>query len=372
MNDNDLERLLSTLDVAVEAVAICEVERDVRLVFQTSSAIEVHYVLDGTMYLTVSCSPPLVCQDGSLVIVPSGASQSLAAERNPCRDLSEAEVCSTASDGLRLYDAASGKPGGLRVLCGIITRSPSGSFGLLDGVIEPIVEHMSDSPIVKQAFAAMLNEIESPRLGSRAVIGVLMKICLVKAIQSHFDTPENRKLLIACLRAPQLQKVIAEVRAKPAAAYDVESLALISGMSRSAFAGEFLKAYGMTPMRFVTITRLHRATELLRSTSIPIKTVAGIVGFASRSHFSRAFKDTYGIDPLNFRRRAASDKRLPRPRDEFEVTADQHSGHQVPGPTVSPNRTDVSTIAAPVTPSSNVARASSRLGRQARRYPRSH
>jgi AraC family transcriptional activator of mtrCDE len=323
MNDSDIEHLLSTLDVAVEATAICEVERGVRLVVHPSSTIEVHYVLDGTLHLTVSGSPPLVCRAGSLVIVPSGASQGLAADCHPNRDLRGADRCSATGDGLQLYDAAGGKPGELRLFCGVITPGTSGSFGLLDRVIEPIVKDLSDAPIVRQAFAAMLNEIGNPCPGSRAVVGALMKICLVKAIESHLDTPENRRILLACLRAPHLQKVIAEVRAKPGAAYDVETLAAIAGMSRSAFACEFLKAYGMTPMRFVTATRLHRAAELLRSTAMPVKMVAGIVGFASRSHFSRAFRDTYGIVPLNFR--ATSELLFPIRGDELGAAVGQQA-----------------------------------------------
>jgi AraC family transcriptional activator of mtrCDE len=300
LNDDDIEHLLLTLDVAVEATAICEVECGVRLVLQPKSFIEVHYVLDGTMHLTVSGSLPLVCRAGSLVIVPPGASQSLVAVCNAERDLPAADRCSTGG-GLQFYDVAGGKPRELRLFCGAITPGTSGSFGLLDRVIEPIAKDLRDAPIVWQAFAAMLNEIGNPSVGARAVIGALMKICLVKAIQGHFETPENRRILLASLRAPHLQKVIAEVRAKPGAAYNVQTLAAIAGMSRSAFAREFLKAYEMTPMRFVTTMRLHRAAELLRSTAMPVKMIAGTVGFASRSHFSRAFRDAYGIDPLNFR-----------------------------------------------------------------------
>ena len=318
MNDDDIEQLLLTLDVAVEATAICEVERGVRLILQPKNFIEVHYVLDGIMHLTVNGARPLVYGAGSLVIVPSGASQSLAADSNPGRDLPAADRCSTGG-GLQFYDAAGGKPGDLRLFCGHVTPGTSGSFGLLDRVIEPIVKDLSDAPIVLQAFAAMLNEIGNPSVGARAVIGALMKICLVKAIQRHFDTPENRRILLASLRAPHLQKIIAEVRAKPGAAYNVGTMAAISGMSRSAFAREFLKAYEMTPMRFVTTMRLHRAAELLRSTAMPVKMIAGTVGFASRSHFSRTFKDTFGIDPLNFR----AEQLFPISRDDLGVAAEQ-------------------------------------------------
>jgi len=58
---------------------------------------------------------------------------------------------------------------------------------------------------------------------------------------------------------------------------------------------------------------------LLRSTAMPVKTVAGTVGFASRSHFSRAFRDVYGIDPLNFR--ATSELLFPIPCDELRTAS---------------------------------------------------
>ncbi len=73
-------------------------------------------------------------------------------------------------------------------------------------------------------------------------------------------------------------------------------------MSRSAFAREFRESFTMSPMEFVTKTRLHHAAELLKSSTASIKVIAASIGFASRSHFSRAFRDAYGTDPRNFRK----------------------------------------------------------------------
>ncbi|MDQ6869623.1 MAG: helix-turn-helix domain-containing protein, partial [Pseudomonadota bacterium] len=59
-------------------------------------------------------------------------------------------------------------------------------------------------------------------------------------------------------------------------------------------------------MEFAAKTRLHHAAELLRSTTISVKVIAASIGFASRSHFSRAFRDAYGADPRNFRKTVTS------------------------------------------------------------------
>jgi transcriptional regulator GlxA family with amidase domain len=40
---------------------------------------------------------------------------------------------------------------------------------------------------------------------------------------------------------------------------------------------------------------------MLRSSNLPVKAVAAAVGYASRSHFSHAFRAEFGVDPTGFR-----------------------------------------------------------------------
>ena len=74
-------------------------------------------------------------------------------------------------------------------------------------------------------------------------------------------------------------------------------------MRRSAFARDCNATLGVTPMEFVTRNRLNLARRLLVSTVRPVEAIAAEVGFSSRSHFSRVFRDHYGTDPSTFRRR---------------------------------------------------------------------
>ena len=81
-------------------------------------------------------------------------------------------------------------------------------------------------------------------------------------------------------------------------------------MSRSGFSKTFAETFGETPMDFVLRTRLHCAAKLLRISELPVKSIAASAGFASRSHFSRAFKAAYGADPSAYRasQRAADEQ----------------------------------------------------------------
>ena len=301
MSEPLLDHLLATMDVAVEAFAICEVRKGLRLVGGASAAIEVHYVLSGTMYLTVPGQPVMVCPPGSVVVVPPGVAQLIAADQEPARDVGAADNCSMTRDGLMLFDAAEGATGDLRVVCGLVMANISGSFGLLDAVTRPIVEDLSDVPLVRSGYQAMAEEIGGGALGMRALTGALMKACLVVLLRRHFARAGHDSGVLSTLRDPRLGKAITAVLDKPSLPHSVATLARCAGMSRSAFAREFSSTLTMSPMAFVAKTRLHHAAQLLKSTKLPVKVIAASIGFASRSHFSRAFSSAYGADPSTFR-----------------------------------------------------------------------
>ena len=301
-----LDHLLATMDVAVEAFAVCEVRKGLRLIGGASKAIEVHYVLSGTMYLTVPGQPVMICPPGSVVIVPPGVSQVIAADQHPARDVGAADNCRMTRDGLMLFDAAEGAPGDVRVVCGLVFANISGSFGLLDAVKRPIVEDLSDLAIVQSGYRMMIEEIGGGALGMRALTGALMKACLIIVLRRHFARAGHGSGVLGTLRDPRLGKAITAILDTPAAQHSVASLASTAGMSRSAFAREFSTTLSMSPMAFVAKTRLHHAAELLKSTKLPVKVIAASIGFASRSHFSRAFALAYGADPSRFRSGASA------------------------------------------------------------------
>lgn len=88
----------------------------------------------------------------------------------------------------------------------------------------------------------------------------------------------------------------------------MDSLAGVAIMSRSVFAERFRETFGATPMSFLHEIRLRRAAELLgHKSESSVEQVARSVGFSSRSHFSRAFKDHFGMTPATFR-----EARVPR------------------------------------------------------------
>ena len=303
MGTSTLDALLSALSVDVEAFALCEIARDVRLIFPPMDVIEVHHVLEGTLYLTIGDGEPVEAPAGAMVIVPPGRRQYLAASRNVATSRTSSDVCLPVRDGMVILDATDGGQSVLRIACGTVQPDPNGSYGPLDGLSQPVAEDLSDIPVVSAAFKAMLEEVAAPGEGAMALTSDLMKACLVVLLRRNLRSSREAGTAPALFSDARIGRAIATVLDRPSAAHSVTSLARTAGMSRSAFARDFKATLGVTPIEFVTRVRLNLARRMLASTVRPVEAIAADVGFSSRSHFSRVFSDRYGIDPSTFRRR---------------------------------------------------------------------
>jgi len=63
----------------------------------------------------------------------------------------------------------------------------------------------------------------------------------------------------------------------------------------------FKQLYGTTIFRFLIKERLRKARTLIQHSTLTIKQIIQMTGFKSKTHFSRAFKDKYGMSPTDLR-----------------------------------------------------------------------
>ncbi len=64
----------------------------------------------------------------------------------------------------------------------------------------------------------------------------------------------------------------------------------------------FNKYLSITPMKYLWRLRCQQAAVLLKGTSIPIGNIADQFGFSTQYHFSRLFKQHYGVAPSTYRK----------------------------------------------------------------------
>ncbi|MGN0333097.1 MAG: AraC family transcriptional regulator [Lachnospiraceae bacterium] len=81
----------------------------------------------------------------------------------------------------------------------------------------------------------------------------------------------------------------------------VEDIAAFCGLNRSYFGKIFHDTLEKSPQEFLINYRMTKAAELLKLTTLSIADIGNAVGYPNQLHFSRAFKNVYGMSPRNWR-----------------------------------------------------------------------
>jgi AraC-like DNA-binding protein len=294
MDDSGVNDLLEALDIRVEALAVCQIGRTYSLRCEPIDQVLVHFVLKGEGFLECEHGQfPL--STGTLIVVPKRLPKRLRGS-GPIEHVRDAEAACQICDGLVSFEASDGEAD-LLLGCAVLSTAVGGELPLFDHIKYPLVQK-SDDPALQDLFGAMLGELSRPRLGTRAFVSALMKQVIIVLLRSP---REGEAQLLLPIVNGKLAGVVAAVLQRPQDVHTVESLAAKAGMSRARFSHHFSGAYQCSPKAFVQSVRLASAARLLKASNLPVKSVAASVGFASRSHFSRAFQAKYGVDPSAFR-----------------------------------------------------------------------
>lgn len=91
-----------------------------------------------------------------------------------------------------------------------------------------------------------------------------------------------------------------------------------SSLSRRQVERLFRRELGQSPARYYLNMRLERAQLLLRTSSLSVVEIAIACGFVSASHFSKTYRETYGVTPIETRGEAARGRR--RRQDVYAET----------------------------------------------------
>lgn len=98
----------------------------------------------------------------------------------------------------------------------------------------------------------------------------------------------------------RIEKIMEDNFANPVSLQD---LAYLSGRSLSTFKREFQAIYHTSPLKWIRNRRLDRAENLLLDTKLTVTDICYSVGFENMAHFSKVFKERYGLAPSVFRNR---------------------------------------------------------------------
>jgi len=296
-----LDKLLANLSIEVDPFALCHVSAGWRLRLPPPPVPMLHFVIQGNGGVG---GPGGVRPIGAswMAIIPPGANHLLQA----AEPIEHERTIDPPPEGTPVCRLLGGAPteASLVVACGLVKVRYGSGLDLFGHLKDVLMADMSGLPQVRAAFDGILAEQAGIAPGSVAMAHALMTQCLVQFLRRVGADASLPWLDV--LDDPRLGHVIDHILEHPSDHHTVDSLAEKAAMSRSAFAERFVTAFGQPPMAFVGQVRMQHAAQLLRGDrQLPIDRVAERSGYASRSHFSAAFRKHHGVSPTEFRAGAA-------------------------------------------------------------------
>lgn len=177
---------------------------------------------------------------------------------------------------------------------------------LFDFLPMPHILDASGTELFTSAIPEMLREAAYGGPGSHAIVSCMSRRLVTSLVRDAWPNSTGIQPCSVSNKQEQLRKIVDLMKNDPAREYTLDSLAEAAGMSRTVFHRLFTETYGGSPLSLLREFRLKRAEELLTYTDMPIKSITGRLGYRSRSHFWKLFKDAHGVDPEQYRQQAGT------------------------------------------------------------------
>ena len=308
IGSSEAENLLSHLSPRLDAFAMCAVSQHQALRVGPTDEIIVHYVLSGQGSLEWGGQRRQLLP-GMVAIIPKAFPKMIAGP-DETRMVTDATATCMLVDGMIKFETPEVDGHALILACAKVFELAGSRLGLFDCLREPLIE--PGDPNLTWAFEGILRELSRPVIGCKAIIESFMKQVLLLTLRTAISEIGPRSPLFTIVQDPQLAHAISAINLRPAERHTTENLARISGMTSAALSEKFQRVFGQTPAEYVRRVRLGASIPMLLETNLPVKTIAAAVGFASRSHFSRAFSKVNGRDPSAYRHAENPSGHLPQ------------------------------------------------------------
>lgn len=296
---SDLNSLMMGLDIEVLALTEILVPKGYRAEMGCFNAAGVHYTLAGRGRVSVrgSAFRPLVPH--TLIIVPPNTPFTIEVDGDgPGLKLMEHECWKR--DALLRGSVADQMPEVVEI-CGFFNASYGQNIGLFQELGEPIIEQFEPTDRIDHKLREAMAELLEQEVGTGAMTASLLKQVVIRLVRRSLMSSKDFADRFSILSDRHIARALAAMVARPGDPHTVQNLAQNAGLSRSAFMARFVAVLGRPPMAILRDLRMRQAALELTTTSASVDVVAHNAGYESRSSFARAFKNTFGLDPTEYR-----------------------------------------------------------------------
>lgn len=158
--------------------------------------------------------------------------------------------------------------------------------------------HHSVNNCVFQAINAQAEHSPGCELEVRNCISAAW-LTIVKNI---YSLPRSQTLESEAATQTRIKRMVSFIYGNYAKNITLAEIAASASVSKSECNRCFRKYFGVTPFQFLNEHRIEHASQLLLTTSDPVKNISLSCGFEDAGYFIRLFKKTKGVTPAAFRK----------------------------------------------------------------------
>jgi AraC family transcriptional regulator len=158
--------------------------------------------------------------------------------------------------------------------------------------------------LVEEVCELLVGELARPRPGSKLVFEGAAMALMAHLLRRCSGMDQLPARAARGLTWKSRERLLKALRADIPPVADLRELAAIAGLSRFHFSRQFKLSFGVTPMQFLENERMSRAKALLLEGKLSFSDIAMQLGYSEHSHFTRRFKANTGMTPTDFARAA--------------------------------------------------------------------
>jgi AraC-like DNA-binding protein len=265
--------------------------------------VTLHYVVSGETYVGIGDGERMVVREGELVLLPRNDAHVLGSSLEGEPVNSDHLIEMSPDGGLaRIVHGGNGAP--THIICGFLAteeqRNPL--LSSLPPLLKVNIRDGVSRDWIESSVRYAAEGLRHGAVASSPVMGRLSELLFAEAIRGYvMGLPENERSWLKGLGDQYVGRAIAALNDDLAHPWSVDEIAAKAGLSRSAFVERFTAAVGLPPMKYLTLSRLELAKQLLLDRRQAMAQVAAKVGYEAEEAFNRAFKRAFGLPPATWR-----------------------------------------------------------------------
>lgn len=159
---------------------------------------------------------------------------------------------------------------------------------------------IKETPLISKYIEGLLFYFEHPELVNQDLL--ILKLKEIILLLLHTDEYKNIDQIFESLFSPAAHSFKQIIKSHVYSDLTIEDLAQLTNLSVSSFKREFRRIFNDSPANYLRNKKLEKTAELLIVSEQSITELAFHSGFKELAHFSKSFKDKFGVTPSTYRR----------------------------------------------------------------------